>query len=78
MENTLEYSVIGTVSVKMEDGSKKDLPIIDIKMMPDERWQELAIENAVHNYTREHGRAPESTEQALKWQRDFVNSLQAI
>ena len=72
MENTLEYSVIGTVSVKMEDGSKEDLP------MTDERWQELAIENAVHNYTREHGRAPESTEQALKWQRDFVNSLQAI
>lgn len=78
MENTLEYSVIGTVSVKMEDGSKKDLPIIDIKMMTDDRWQELARENAVQNYTREHGRAPESIAQAIAWQRDFVNSLQAI
>ena len=37
-----------------------------------------SAENAVHNYTREHGRAPESVEQTLEWQRNRVNSLLAI
>ncbi len=72
-----QFPVVGTVTIKSsEEGA--DLPILGIKMMSDERWQELAIENSVHNYTREHGRAPESMEQALKWQRNRVNCLQAI
>ena len=72
-----QFPVVGTVTIKTAEGDT-DLPILGIKMMSDERWQELAAENAVHNYTREYGRAPESIEQALKWQRDMVNRLQAI
>lgn len=72
-----QFPVVGTVTIKSSEGGA-DLPIRGIKMMSDERWQELAIENSVHNYTREHGRAPESIEQALEWQRNRVNRLQAI
>ena len=46
--------------------------------MSDERWQELAIENAVHNYIRENGREPESIEQALQWHRSWIDSRQVI
>lgn len=69
MENILDkFPVVGTVTVRSAEGSA-ELPILGVKMMSDDKWQELAAENAVHNYTREHGRVPESTEQALKWQR---------
>lgn len=78
MNEILErFPVVGTVTIKSAEGDI-DLPILGIKMMSDERWLELAAENAVHNYTREHGTAPESVEQALEWQRNRVNSLQAI
>ena len=74
MENLIkQYGVSGIVEI-----GGKELPVIEIPMMTDDRWQELARENAVQNYTREHGRAPESIAQAIAWQRDFVNSLQAI
>lgn len=72
-----QFPVVGTVTIKSSEGGA-ELPILGIKMMSDERWQELAIENSVHNYTREHGAAPESIEQALEWQRNRVNCLQAI
>lgn len=74
MKNLInQYGVSGIVEI-----GGKELPVIDIPMMADDRWQELARENAVHNYTREHGRAPESIAQAVAWQRNIVNSLQAV
>lgn len=51
-----------------------ELPVLEVPQMSDERWQELARENAVRNYTRENGRKPESVEQALAWQRDVISS----
>ena len=48
-----QFPVVGTVTIKSSEGGA-DLPILGIKMMSDERWQELAIENSIHNYTREH------------------------
>ena len=47
-----------------------ELPIINIPMMSDEKWQELARENAVNNYRRITGTEPESVEAAVKWQRE--------
>ncbi len=49
-----------------------DLPIINIPMMSDEKWQKLARENAVSNYRRITGTEPESVEAALLWQRERV------
>ena len=45
------------------------VPLVDIPQMSDENWQKAAERNAVDNYTREHGKPPESPETALKWQR---------
>ena len=47
-----------------------ELPIINIPMMSDEKWQELARENAVTNYRRITGTDPESVKVAVKWQRE--------
>ena len=54
-----------------------ELPVLEVPQMSDERWQELAKENAVRNYTRENGRKPESVEQAVAWQRNVIRSIEA-
>lgn len=46
-----------------------------IPMMSDERWQELARENAVHNYTKHFGHAPQDTQTAVTWQRNWLASM---
>ena len=48
------------------------IPEYDIPMMSDERWQELATENAVHKFRKINGREPESVEEAVEWQRERV------
>ena len=48
------------------------IPVYDIPMMSDERWQELATENAVHKFRKINGREPESVEEAVEWQRERV------
>lgn len=51
------------------------LPVLDILMMSDERWQELAAEQAVKHYTEKHGYAPESVQQAFEWQRIWIAQM---
>lgn len=47
-----------------------EVPVLDIPMMSDERWIQIARENAMQNYIREHGHEPMNSEEAYKWQRD--------
>lgn len=61
----MNYMVIGQVKSK----SGGIYPVIDIPMMSDEHWQELAKEHAVHNYIKENGHEPASVEIACTWQR---------
>ena len=46
------------------------MPVLDIPMMSDERWVQLARENAMQNYIQEHGHNPMNPEEAYKWQRE--------
>ncbi|WP_418750604.1 hypothetical protein [Frisingicoccus sp.] len=55
--------------------SGQNVSIFDIPMMSDERWQQLARENAVHNYIRENGREPDSVEAAIIWQRQWLDAM---
>lgn len=72
MRNLVDkYGTAGTIKVQ-----GIELPIINIPMMSDEKWQELARENAVSNYRRENGTEPESVEAALKWQRERLEALE--
>lgn len=66
------YPVVGVV--KRNNGDV--LPLVDIPMMSDERWQELAKEQAVKNFIREHGYEPESVQQACIWQRERLAQMQ--
>ena len=50
----------------------------DMPMMSDDRWQRLANEQVVKNYTREHGHAPESLEAAYAWQEEWIAETEAI
>ena len=62
----MNYPVIGQVKTK----SGVEVPLVDISMMSDERWVQLARENAMQNYIREHGHEPMDPEEAYKWQRE--------
>ena len=66
------FPVTGQVESKVLGRS---VPVLGIPQMSDERWNELAEENAVGNYIRVNGRPPESTEQALIWQRLWVENM---
>ncbi len=64
----LNYPVVGHAKTSIGE----IIPILDIPMMSDERWEQLARENAVHNYRRENGCEPESIEEAVHWQREWL------
>lgn len=71
----MNYPVIGQVKTK----SGVDVPLVDIPMMSDERWVQLARENAMQNYIREHGHEPVDPEEAYKWQRErFCEECAAV
>ena len=60
-----KYPVTGYITVPRIG----TLPLVNIPMMSDERWEELTRENAVRNYTQVFGHAPESVAVAIEWQR---------
>lgn len=51
----------------------RDIPVKDIPTLSDDRWQQMARENAVHNFIRENGREPGSVDEAVQWQRSRVD-----
>ncbi len=46
-------------------------------MMSDERWEQLAIEGAIHNFIIINGRKPADEDEAVKWQRVFIGEIMA-
>lgn len=67
----MEYEVIDTISAENVNGGAP-VPVIDIPMMSDERWQELAERQAVKHYIQRHGVIPANKETALKEEREIV------
>lgn len=70
----MHYQVIG--SVKLKNG--QIFPLVDIPIMSDERWEELAKEQAVKNYIRENKREPHSEEEAFEWQRRWICAMKTV
>lgn len=71
----MNYAVIGQVKTK----SGVEVPLVDIPMMSDEQWVQIARENAMQNYIREHGHEPMDPEEAYKWQRErFCKECAAV
>ena len=50
-------------------------PLVDIPMMSDERWQQLAAEGAVKHFREWYGREPETVQEALDAQRALIERL---
>ena len=48
---------------------------VDIPMMSDERYEELTRQNAIENYTRNFGKAPECIEDALEYNRQLAEVI---
>lgn len=70
MQKLIEkYGTIGVV--KNRQG--KEFPIINIPIISDERWQQLAQEQAVKHFRERNGREPISVEEALKDERAYIN-----
>ncbi len=66
-----KYKTIGTY--KMNNGV--ELPLLDIPMMSDERWEELSIQNARHNFRKRFGRDALTDQEAIEAQREFINRV---
>lgn len=60
------YPILGCVTTS-QTGT---VPLVDLPMMSDERWNELCRESAVKHYTAAFGHAPDSVEEALKWDQE--------
>lgn len=68
------YPVVGYVTAPRIG----TVPLVDLPMMSDEKWNRTARENAVHNYTRKFGHPPESVEEAVEWQRALCQERAAV
>jgi len=67
--NGIDFRVIGEVK---SEQLGKSIPMLDIPMMSDERWQELCVESARKHFVKEFGNEPASDEEALKWERERI------
>ena len=65
---TTIYPVIGLV--ERENGDT--VPVLEITMLSDERWQQLAAAEAAKNFREWYGREPESPQEALEGQRAYI------
>lgn len=68
----MSFPVIGQVKRK----SGETVPLIEINMMSDERWQQLATEGAVKHFREWYGREPETVQEALDAQRALIERLE--
>lgn len=57
----MNYEVIRQIEMKNGD----NVPLLNIPMMSDERWNELAEQQAIKNYIRENSKEPESVKLLL-------------
>ncbi len=69
-----EYEVLEVIS-SPEILNGMAIPLIDMPMMSDERWQELAIESAVKHYIQRHGFPPVDKETAIREERRIINEF---
>ena len=61
-----DYPVTGHIEIS----NGEVVPIVDVPMMSDEEWNRSARKNAVENYIKKFGKAPENEDIAVKWQRE--------
>ena len=70
-----EYPVTGYVTAP----GIGTVPLVDLPMMSDERWEELCREGSVRHYAAVFGCPPESVETAMKWEQDeCARAIQAL
>ncbi len=68
----MNFPVIGEIERK----SGETVPLIEINMMSDERWQQFVEEGAVKHFREWYGREPESVQEALDAQRALIERLE--
>ena len=69
--NGFDFPVICEVEVS----AGVAVPLLDIPMMSDEKWQQSARENAVRNYIMAHGKEPANVEEAVREQHEFIRQV---
>jgi len=51
------------------------IPVLNIRLMPDDEWNRLGRINARENYVKHFGHEPASTQEAVDWQKEYALSL---
>lgn len=69
-----EYEVLDVISdPEILNGAQ--IPLINMRLMSDERWQESATEHAVNHYIQRHGMPPTDVNTALMEERRVIHEL---
>ena len=67
------YPVLGYITTP-QTGT---VPLVDLPMMSDERWEELCRESAVKHYIDAFGHEPDSVEEALRREQEAIRRMGA-
>ena len=67
-----KYGIVEVVAV-----GGHEFPILNIPMMSDERWKQLAEESAKKHFREWYGREPESVQEAFEGQRAYIEKALA-
>ena len=74
----LPAGIMGDVLVEEDKpigGEKVKVPLLNIPMQSDEDWNRTARENAVQNYMDTVGKEPDSPEEAVEWQKKWIEEI---
>lgn len=67
-----KYGIVEAVEV-----GEHEFPMLNIPMMSDERWKQLAEESAKKHFRKWYGREPESVQEAFEGQKKYIEKALA-
>lgn len=66
------YEVIGE---RYSEQLKQTVPLLAVPMMSDERYSQLAEQQAIKHYMQQNGHKPGSTAEAFRWQKEWIEQM---
>lgn len=68
----VDYEVIGE---RYSEQLSQTVPLLNVPMMSDERYSQLAKQQAVKHYIAYNGHEPENEKEAFQWQREWAAQM---
>lgn len=66
------YEIIGE---RYSEQLGQTVPLLAVPMMSDERYSQLAGQQAIKHYVQQNGHKPNSVAEAFRWQREWIERM---